>query len=134
MITHTPLVSSSLPLVDGLTLQGSLFMIVMIHFYGRCVLLSTARWKGSGQHRTKFRCTDPLGGPDIAIGEQGLSLEKPITVAEMMKRTVSKIPNCIGLRYKTGNSWNNVTYQEYYYMCISAAKSFIKVINMYKCI
>jgi long-chain-fatty-acid--CoA ligase ACSBG len=77
--------------------------------------------------RVKFRCTDPLDGPDIAMGPSGIASEVPITVGEMMKLTVSKIPNKVGLRYKTGDTWNDVTFQQYYDLCIAAAKSFIKL-------
>ena len=44
-----------------------------------------------------------------------------------MKQTVSKIPDHVGIRYKNGDTWNDITYQQYYNLCISAAKSFIKV-------
>ena len=80
-----------------------------------------------GATMTTFRSTNPVNGPDIIIGESGLSAEKPITIGEMMKQTVSKIPDHIGLQFKTGNNWSNVTFQEYYDMSVAAAKSFLKV-------
>ena len=84
--------------------------------------------------RVKFRCTDPLDGPDIAMGPSGIASEVPITVGEMMKLTVSKIPNKVGLCYKTGDTWNDVTFQQYYDLCIAAAKSFIKVYQIHNSI
>ena len=75
----------------------------------------------------KFRSTSPLDGPDILLGDSGIASEVPITIGELMRGTVAKIPNGIALRYKTGDVWTDVTYQEYYELCISAAKSFIKV-------
>ena len=77
--------------------------------------------------RTKFRTTNPLDGVDIALGQSGIAAEAPITVSEMMRGTVAKIPNGVALRYKVGDTWLSVTYQQYYDHCISAAKSFIKV-------
>lgn len=91
------------------------------------MIYPTGQWLNTGMSHTKFRCTNSLDGPDIMVGQHGLPSEIPITVGEMMKQTVSKIPNSVALRYKTGDTWNNVTYQQYYDMCISAAKSFIKV-------
>ena len=75
----------------------------------------------------KFRSISPLDGPDILLGNSGIAAEVPITIGELMRGTVAKIPNGIALRYKTGDVWTDVTYQEYYELCISAAKSFIKV-------
>ena len=76
----------------------------------------------------KVSTTNPADGPDIAIGQSGITAEEPITVGELMKQTVTKIPNKVALRYKTGDTWNHVTYQQYYDLCIAAAKSFVKVI------
>ena len=85
--------------------------------------------KESTPARTKLRSIHPLDGPDIAMGQSGLTAEQPSTVGDLMKMTVTKIPNGIALRHKIGDTstWNDITYQEYYNMCISAAKSFIKV-------
>ena len=80
--------------------------------------------------RTMFRATSPLDGVDIALGQSGIAAETPITVGEMMRGTVAKIPSHFALRYKVGDTWNNVTYQQYYDLCISAAKSFIKASNL----
>ena len=81
--------------------------------------------------RSKFRCTDPLDGPDIAMEQSGIASEVPYTVDELMKLTVSKIPNNVGLRYKTGSTWNDITFRQYYDLCIAAAKSFIKVCQIH---
>lgn len=77
--------------------------------------------------RTKLRSTDPTSGPDIAMGESGLSAVKPITVAEMLKITVSKVPTRTALKYKSGDTWNEITYQQFYDLAVNAAKSFLKV-------
>ena len=77
--------------------------------------------------RTKFRSTIPGDGPDLALGESGLSAEKPITLGEMFKMTVSKIPEHPALRYKIEDTWHEFTFQQYYDFCIAAAKSFLKV-------
>lgn len=78
--------------------------------------------------RIKVSTTNPAHGPDIAIGQSGITAEEPITVGELMKQTVTKIPDRVALRYKMGDTWNHVTYQQYYDHCIAAAKSFVKVI------
>ena len=78
--------------------------------------------------RTKVRCTDPANGPDIAMGESGLAAEDPITIPEMFKATVSKIPEHPALRFKTSeDTWSEYSYQEYYDLTVAAAKSFLKV-------
>ena len=77
--------------------------------------------------RTKFRSTHPLDSIDIALGHSGVAAETPITVSEMINGTVGKIPNGVALSYKLGDRWSSITYQQYYDLCISAAKSFIKV-------
>jgi long-chain-fatty-acid--CoA ligase ACSBG len=77
--------------------------------------------------RTKFRSTHPLDSIDIALGHSGVAAETPITVSEMINGTVGKIPNGVALSYKLGDRWSSITYQQYYDLCISAAKSFIKL-------
>lgn len=82
----------------------------------------------SGVKRTKVRSTNPFDGPDIAFGESGICAEEPMTIGQMMKLTVSKIPDHPALRYKTGeDTWNDVTFQQYYDQSIAVAKSFLKV-------
>ena len=86
--------------------------------------------------RTKFRSTDPANGPDIAMGESGISADAPMTIAEMFKMTVTQVPDRIALKYKSGDTWQEVTYQQYYDLTVAAAKSFLKVnfylvLNMY---
>ena len=65
------------------------------------------------------------------MGESGIASEIPFTVDELMKLTVSKIPNNVGLRYKTGRTWNDITFRQYYDLCIAAAKSFIRVCQLH---
>jgi long-chain-fatty-acid--CoA ligase ACSBG len=77
--------------------------------------------------RTKFRSTDPANGPDIAMGESGLSADAPMTIAEMFKMTVTQVPDRIALKYKSGDTWQEVTYQQYYDLTVAAAKSFLKL-------
>jgi long-chain-fatty-acid--CoA ligase ACSBG len=77
--------------------------------------------------RTKFRSTDPANGPDIAMGESGLSADAPMTIAEMFKMTVTQVPDRIALKYKSEDTWQEVTYQQYYDLTVAAAKSFLKL-------
>ena len=79
--------------------------------------------------RVRFHTSDPSEGIDIAMGESGLAAEEPITVGEMVQRTVVRVPHHVALRYKVGQGggWRDVSYMEYYQQCISAAKAFLKV-------
>ena len=77
--------------------------------------------------RVRFHTSNPEEGVDIAMGMSGLASAEPVTVPEMMQRTVSRVPRHAALRYKTGETWNDVTYRDYYNQCLSAAKSFVKV-------
>lgn len=89
----------------------------------------------SSVKRTKVRSTNPFDGPDIVIGESGICAEEPVTIGQMMKLTVSKIPDHPALRYKTGeDTWNDVTFQQYYDLSMTVAKSFLKVcVHVYVC-
>jgi long-chain-fatty-acid--CoA ligase ACSBG len=77
--------------------------------------------------RTKVRSTNPGDGPDIAMGDSGLAAVDPITIGEMMKLTVSKVPDRVGLSYKRDKEWIDITFQQYYDMSVAAAKSFLKL-------
>lgn len=77
--------------------------------------------------RVRVHSCNPAEGVDIAMGESGLAASEPLTAGELMQRTVMRVPHHIALRYKTGDTWNDITYREYYNQCIAAAKSFIKV-------
>ena len=77
--------------------------------------------------RTKVRTSDPSDGLDIAREQSGLASDEPLTVGTMMQQTVSKVPDHVALCYKTREAWNNITYQQYYNLCIAAAKSFVRV-------
>ena len=84
------------------------------------------RWTSSIP-RVRFSTSRPDQAVDIAMGESGLAAAEPITVGEMMQRTVVRVPQHVALRYKIRGSWRDVTYREYYSQCLSAAKSFLKV-------
>ena len=77
--------------------------------------------------RTKVRSTNPAEGPDIAMEDSGLAAVEPITIGQMMKLTVSKVPDRPGLRYKSDTEWIDLTFQQYYDSAVAAAKSFLKV-------
>lgn len=77
--------------------------------------------------RKKCRTTSPVDGVDIAMEESGAASESPLTVGAMMQDIVSRIPDHVALRYKSEDTWNDITYKQYYDQCISAAKSFLKV-------
>lgn len=77
--------------------------------------------------RTKFCSINPADGPDIAKGESGFTAQKANTVPKMLKFTMMKVPDRTALRYKNGENWTDVTYQQYHDLSVAAAKSFLKV-------
>lgn len=77
--------------------------------------------------RTHFRTTNPSQEIDIAMGTEGLAAAEPMTVGQMFKDTVSKIPDNIALRFRENDEWKDITYSHYYDMVVRAAKSFLKV-------
>ena len=65
---------------------------------------------------------------ELAIGESGTEAEKPITVGQIFKNAVDRLPLHHALQYKGDDGlWKPITYTEYYDLCIKAAKSFLKV-------
>ncbi len=78
--------------------------------------------------REKVWTVNPGEGVDLAIGSSGMASVDPITVGQVFKNTLQNYPNRPGLRYKKGGEWMSVTFTEYYANCLSAAKSFMKVI------
>ena len=77
--------------------------------------------------RTHFRTTNPMDEIDIAMGTEGLKAAEPITIGQLFKDTVSKIPDHPALRYREGEDWKTISYSEYYQHSVRAAKSFLKV-------
>ena len=88
---------------------------------------------GCSLPRVRFHTSDPREGVDIAMGESSLAASEPLTVAELMQRTVVRVPQHVALRYKTRDKWSDITYREYYNLCITAAKSFIRVGSIVVC-
>ena len=85
------------------------------------------RWWTCSLPRVRFHTSDPAETVDIAMEEGGLAACEPLTVGQLMQRTVVRVPHRVALRYKTRDTWKDVTYRDYYNQCIAAAKSFIKV-------
>ena len=91
------------------------------------------RWWTSSIPRVRFSTSRTEEAVDIAMGESGLAAAEPLTVGEMMQRTVVRVPHHVALRYKIrgggdgAGCWRDVTYRDYYLQCLSAAKSFLKV-------
>lgn len=75
----------------------------------------------------KHFSVDPAQPIDIVLGKTGLPAEEPVTMGQIFRATCSKYPDAPALAVKEGDSWNKVSYSEYYNLCIKAAKSFIKV-------
>ena len=64
----------------------------------------------------------------IELGTSGLAAEKPITIGQMFRQTVSSYPDTPALGHKEGEEWKKINYSEYYKLSVKAAKSFLKVI------
>ena len=79
------------------------------------------------QVRSRVRTCVPEMGVDLAIGESDTEAMKPITVGQLFQKTVEKLPRHAALKYKEDGTWKTFTYNEYYELCIRAAKSFLKV-------
>ena len=85
--------------------------------------------------RSKVFSVNPAEPTDIAMGETGLAAEKPVTIGEMFRKTRDEYPDLAALCTKEGDTWNKITYSQYYNLCIRAAKSFLKVhMCMYVCV
>ncbi|XP_036616393.1 long-chain-fatty-acid--CoA ligase ACSBG2-like [Trichosurus vulpecula] len=51
----------------------------------------------------------------------------PLTIHELMLETATKYPDLIAVGTRKANSWDTLTYIEYYELCRKAAKSFLKL-------
>ena len=71
---------------------------------------------------------EPNEGVDIVVGDTGVEAEEPITFGRMFQDTVKQLPDHTALRYKEDGTWRDITYAEYYNLCVRAAKSFLKVL------
>lgn len=62
----------------------------------------------------------------VRVKKSGPGSEKPYTVTEMWKETVSKFPNNPALTYeKTPNKWVTYSYLEYYNSCVTFGRALI---------
>ena len=77
--------------------------------------------------RSKVFSVNPAEPTDIAMGETGLAAEEPVTIGEVFRKTRDEYPDLAALCTKEGDTWNKITYSQYYNLCIRAAKSFLKV-------
>ncbi|XP_047452923.1 long-chain-fatty-acid--CoA ligase ACSBG1 isoform X2 [Mugil cephalus] len=69
--------------------------------------------------------SDASGSVHLRI-EEGCP-EEPITVHQMFNASVEKYGNMHALASKKNNTWEKITFLEYYQFCRRAAKSFIKL-------
>ena len=77
--------------------------------------------------RTKVRTWNPDEVVDLAIGESGTEAMNPVTVGQLFKNTLERFSDHPALKYKEDGTWKEISYKEYYDLCIKAAKSFLKV-------
>ena len=76
----------------------------------------------------RVHSTDPAVGIQLAIDDAtGIAACPSITVGERFKSTVSRAPDRPALCYKEAEVWREVTYGQYYALCVASAKSLLKV-------
>uniref|UniRef100_A0A4W6DDP8 Long-chain-fatty-acid--CoA ligase ACSBG1 n=1 Tax=Lates calcarifer TaxID=8187 RepID=A0A4W6DDP8_LATCA len=110
----------------------------LIHLWGRLDLFSRFAFSlisGKKNIEEKFAAslapavslwtTDARGAVRLRI-EEGCP-EEPITVHQMFNASVEKYGNMHALASKKNNTWEKITFSEYYQFCRRAAKSFIKL-------
>ena len=77
--------------------------------------------------RTKYYSIEVNDPVELAIGKEGITAIKPITIIEMFKDVVQKYSNAVAYAYNEEGAWKNVTYAQYYDLSVAVAKSFLKV-------
>lgn len=73
-------------------------------------------WTSQGDGEVKLR-----------ISDSGLAAEKPLTINEMFTSAVERFGDFKALSWKEGEQQKSIDYREYYQICRTAAKSFLKV-------
>lgn len=73
-------------------------------------------WTSQGDGEVKLR-----------ISDSGLAAEKPLTINEMFTSAVERFGDLKALSWKEGEQQKTLNYREYYQICHTAAKSFLKV-------
>lgn len=83
----------------------------------------------------KLWCSDPTGTSDIALGQSGITADKPTTVSKLFKYAFETWPNVKALCWKDKKEepWKSLTYTEYRKLIYNTAKSFLKVIHSCGC-
>ena len=101
--------------------------------------LDSAPRMEAGQRR-KVRSCVPQEGVDLAVGQPGeLAGAEPITFGRLFQEIAQEYPDVPALKWQEAVEvppgeegceveWRTATYSEYYQSCISAAKSFLKVL------
>lgn len=67
------------------------------------------------------------GEVKLRIGDSGLAAEKPLTINEMFTSAVEHFGDFKALGWKEGEQQKSMNYREYYQICRTAAKGFLKV-------
>ncbi|XP_023699741.2 long-chain-fatty-acid--CoA ligase ACSBG2 [Paramormyrops kingsleyae] len=63
----------------------------------------------------------------LRLAESGLAAEPPVTVDQMFRRSVERFGKHTALGWKEGEQWRTASYEEYYRLCRTAAKSLLKL-------
>ena len=105
---------------------------------GHAVADHVEQKKVVGRQRRKVRSCVPHEGVDLAMGQTGeLAGEEPVTFGRLFQQIAQRFPDVAALKWKEvprggeGGEmvWRTATYTEYYKSCVSAAKSFLKVVK-----
>ena len=76
---------------------------------------------------SSFWSCDPSVGVSLRLGTSGPASEQPVSIIEMLQKTVESYGHCLALSVKRRGEWRQWNYEEYYQDCVTAAKAFIKV-------
>lgn len=76
---------------------------------------------------TRYWTTQCDGEVQLRIGKNREN-EPPITVPDMIMSAATKYAHYLAIGFKYNNSWQFLTYAEYYEVCRRAAKAFLKVL------
>lgn len=67
------------------------------------------------------------GEVKLRMGDSGVAAEPPLTVNQMFTTAVQRFGNYTALSWKDGEQQKSLNYKDYYQVCRTAAKSFLKV-------
>lgn len=79
-----------------------------------------------------FWSCDPSVSVSLRVEKSGPSSVPPMTVLELFQKVVQEYGTHLALAVKRAGMWKKWTYAEYYDTCVTVAKAFIKVKEIYQ--